>query len=267
MATFVLGSDRAGERLAPRELHVSSADLDLPGERVTELRGLLSHDEFERARKFRFERDRARYTVGRGMLRRLLGGYLSVAPEDIRFTYSEHRKPAVRRPRSNLSFNLSHSEGLALYAVCIDADVGIDVEKLRPEPATDRVPEHFFSPREVETLRSLPEAAQDAAFLRCWTRKEAFLKARGDGLTLALDSFDVTLTEREPPRLLRTAWDPDEAARWSLHDLSAWFPGYAAAAALEGRDWAIRVDPHTGGFPTSIATGTDTSSSRPASSS
>jgi 4'-phosphopantetheinyl transferase len=241
MATTVLSRPSEAERLRPDEVHVWSTDLDRPPEIVGELRAVLSDDELERARRFRFDRDRNRYTVGRATLRMLLARYLQAAPEKLRFSYDEHRKPSLASPPTRLSFNVSHSDRLALYAICLDAEIGIDVERLAPEPLRDRVPEHFFSCGEVETLRSLPKADQDAAFLRCWTRKEAFLKARGDGLTLALDSFDVTLTEHEAPCLLRTAWDPGEAAGWSLHDLTSSFPGYAAALAVSGSGWSVHV--------------------------
>jgi 4'-phosphopantetheinyl transferase len=240
---LVLELEEQLNRLSEQEICVSAALLDEPPSVVATLRLLLSADEIARAERFRFERDRDRYVVGRASLRHLLGSYLDVSPESLRFSYSRHRKPALLEPRTNLSFNLSHSDDLALYAVCLDAEIGIDVERFRPEPSRDRVPEHFFSPREIETLRSLTEAAQAAAFLKCWTRKEAFLKARGDGLTLQLDSFDVTLTDDEHPRLLRTAWDRDEAASWSLHDLTDSFPGYVASLAVRGADWSISINP------------------------
>jgi len=238
----VLDLEERLQGLSEQEIRVSAALLDQPASVLATLRLLLSADEVARAERFRFERDRDRYVVGRASLRRLLGSYLDASPESLRFSYSRHRKPALSEPRTSLSFNLSHSDDLALYAVCLDAEIGIDIERFRPEPSRDRVPEHFFSPGEVETLRSLTEAAQSAAFLRCWTRKEAFLKARGDGLTLQLDSFDVTLTDHEHPRLLRTAWDPDEAASWSLHDLTGSFPGYVASMAVRGTGWSISVN-------------------------
>jgi 4'-phosphopantetheinyl transferase len=243
MASGVANEGASIDRLTEGEVHISSAHLDRPPEVVAALSELLSADEHARARRFRFERHRIRYIVGRGSLRQLLGRYVAMEPGLLRFSYSGYRKPALSAPSTTLSFNVSHSEDLALYAVCLDSEVGIDVERFRPEPIRDRVPERFFSQREVETLRSLPESAQAAAFLRCWTRKEAFLKARGDGLMLPLDAFDVTLTEHEAPCLLRTAWDPLEASSWSLHDLSTSFPGFAAALAVNGSGWSVRVRP------------------------
>jgi 4'-phosphopantetheinyl transferase len=169
----------------------------------------------------------------------VLGRYLDTDPRALRFRYTEQRKPMLSEPPSDISFNLTHSETLGLYGLCRGAEIGIDVEADQPEPSGDRIPEHFFSPAEVTALRGLPAAEQSAAFLRCWTRKEAFVKARGDGLTLPLDSFDVTLSPDEPPRLLRTGWSPDEAAEWFLDDLSALTPGYVAAVAVAGSGWTI----------------------------
>lgn len=229
-----------GASLAQREVRVHSAPLDRPGSVVDRLGSLLSPDERARAKRFRFRRDRDRFVVGRACLRILLGRCLGRPPATLRFSYHDHGKPALE-PRAPLQFNLAHSNGLAVYAVCLDAEVGVDVEPLQAEPR-ERIPEHFFAPGEVAALRALPEDAQAAAFLRCWTRKEAFLKARGNGLSLPLDAFDVTLGPGEAPRLLRTAWDAEEASEWSLHDLSSSFPGYVAALAVRGGGWDVRVE-------------------------
>ena len=119
-----------------------------------------------------------------------------------------------------MSFNLSHSDDLAVYAFCLGSEIGVDVERLDEEAASERIAENFFSPGEVAALRALPPDLQPRAFVTCWTRKEAFVKARGDGLMLPLDAFDVTLSPGEAPSLTRTAWAPREAAAWSLYDLS-----------------------------------------------
>jgi len=124
-----------------------------------------------------------------------------------------------------------------LYAFSHTFEVGVDVELLRPDAADRGVPERFFSPGEVAELRALPESDQAQAFLACWTRKEAFLKARGDGLTLPLDSFDVTLRPGEPAELTRTAWAPEERSRWQLVDLSEAARGEIAALAAPARGW------------------------------
>lgn len=228
--------------LGKRDVHVWATELDAGPAVVDSYLRLLSPDEIARARRFRFDRDRDRYVVGRGWLRALLASYLGVEPSSLRFSYSRYGKPDLLQPSRPLSFNLSHSGGFAVGAVCPGAEIGVDVELLQPEPARERVPEHFFSPDEVRTLRSLPEAQQSEAFFRCWTRKEAFIKARGDGMSLALDSFDVTLRAEDSPRLLRTAWDAGEAACWTLHDVSDSFPGYVASLAVRGSGWAVTVE-------------------------
>ena len=171
----------------------------------------------------------------------LLGRYLAVAPRDIVFTYGEHGKPQL--PGARLWFNLAHSGPEALFAFSSSAEVGIDVEIADQDRTSLRVADRFFSPREVQTLRSLPEPLQPRAFLVCWTRKEAFIKARGDGLTLPLSSFDVTLAPSEPPAVLRTEWSETEPAQWSLVDLSDAASGTIAAAAGRHPGWrVVRLD-------------------------
>lgn len=235
--------DRLPEKpsLVEREVRIHTARLDRPRQVVDRLARMLSTDETERAARFHFQRDRDRFVVGRACLRVHLGRYLERPPELLRFSYEDRGKPALDPPE-RLAFNLAHAEGLAVYAVCLDAEVGVDVEPFQAEPP-ERVPERFFSPAEVTTLRALPDEEQPAAFLRCWTRKEAFLKARGDGLSLPLDAFDVTLAPGDAPRLVRTGWDADEAAEWSLHDLSSSFPGYVAALAVRGGEWDVHIEP------------------------
>jgi 4'-phosphopantetheinyl transferase len=218
-----------------RVVEVWRGSLDQQPDVRARLAALLDSDELERAASFRFERDRNRYVVGRGVLRALLARYLGQAPEELRLRYGRERKPAL--VGDELRFNLAHAEGTVLYAFSSAFDVGVDVELLRPDAADTRVAERFFSPREVAALRALPEGEQAQAFLACWTRKEAFLKARGDGLMLPLDSFDVTLAPGEPVELLRTGWAPEERARWQLVDLSEAARGEIAALAAPARGW------------------------------
>jgi 4'-phosphopantetheinyl transferase len=137
-----------------------------------------------------------------------------------------------------LRFNLAHCQGLALYAIAWGREVGVDLEYIRENLADQRIAERFFSPAEVETLRSLPEGVQREAFFHCWTRKEAFVKARGEGLSFPLDQFDVSLAPGEPAALLRTLGDPEEAARWSLRELFPG-PGFVAAVAAAGHSWRL----------------------------
>ena len=232
--------------LGREEVHVWQAALDLPEAGVWELRRLLSEDEQRRAEGFYFPRDRARYVVGRGLLRTLLGGYLDRDPVGLRFSYSAYGKPRLAGPAGEpaLHFNLAHSGGLALYALARGRELGIDVEQVRPDFAGEEIAARFFSPREVAALRAVPAGLRREAFFHCWARKEAYLKATGKGLSLALDGFDVALAPGEPAALLAVRDNPAEAGRWSLRALEP-APGYVAALAVEGHSWRL----HCGCWP------------------
>jgi len=231
---------RSRWRLNSGELHIWSASLDEQEPYLDRFTALLSEDELERADRFRFTRDRARYIVGRGLLRTLLGGYAAQDPGALLFAYNEYGKPELPE-WPDLRFNLAHSESRALFALARSTDVGVDLERRRPEFAQENVAEHFFSPYEVEVLRGLADHEQADAFLACWTRKEAFLKARGDGLSLPLHDFDVTLAPGKPAALLRTAWSRTEPQEWRLYDLSGFYPGYAAALSVRWNDGRIVI--------------------------
>lgn len=234
--------------LGTNEVHVWGASLDDHAPEAATLEATLSHDELARARRFRFARDRARYVVGRGLLRRVLGGYLDANPAELQFAYGPYGKPALAHWR-DLQFNVSHSESRFLVALTGAAILGVDLERRRPEFARENIAERFFSPYEVRELRSLPEDAQPDGFLACWTRKEALVKAVGDGLSIPLHDFDVSLAPGVRPALLRTAWSSTEPRRWRLYDLSGLHPGYVAALAvrwrggsIESREWTPNED-------------------------
>lgn len=214
------------------------------------MRLMLSADERDRADQYRFERDRNRYTVGRALLRALLARYCDAHPAELVFDYGGFGKPSLK---DGPSFNLSHSGALALYAFADSGELGVDVELQNDDFAKDRIAERFFSPAEVRSLRALPAEQQPGAFLCCWTRKEAFIKARGDGLSLALDSFDVTLAPDVPAALLRTAWSVREPRRWHMRDLSDRAGGYVAALAIRAYETPVvkrySVDTTQGGMP------------------
>lgn len=226
-------------RAVREEVHVWRTSCRLSAGEILTLRRLLSVDELERAGRFHFARDRDHYTVARAVLRVILGRYTGLPPASLRFKYNSFGKPSLDGCEGGVRFNLSHSGGLALYAVALGREVGVDVEQLKDEMDCGGVAEQFFSPSEVAALRSLPTEGQKRAFFDCWTRKEAYIKARGEGLSLPLDSFDVSLAPDEPAALLCTRDDACEAARWTLRELSPG-PGYAAALAVEGRDWRLR---------------------------
>jgi 4'-phosphopantetheinyl transferase len=223
--------------LTSRDVHVWRASLTVPETRLADFDAILAEDERARAARFRNPLHGAHYTVGRGVLRMLLGRYLRRQPPDIHFSYSEYGKPFIKDGAA-LRFNLSHSQELALYAFTLQRDIGIDIEYLRAVPSRDQIAEQFFSPNERQALRALPAAQQDTGFFNCWTRKEAYIKAHGEGLSLPLNQFDVNLAPGEPAALLETRVASDHAERWTLHALR---PGanYRAALAVEGHDWAL----------------------------
>lgn len=229
--TLVLGSN---------EVHVWRAILDLKVARMQSLEQTLSADERTRAGRFYFQKDREHFTVARGVLRAILGRYLEMEPGQLRFCYSPYGKPALagESGRDALRFNVSHSHGLALYAISRGWEIGIDLERLRPHLADEQIAERFFSPREVTTLRGLPIDMQQEAFFACWTRKEAYIKARGEGLTIRLDKFEVSLAPGEPAALLHSDGALQEASLWSLQALVPG-PGYVAALAVKGHGWRL----------------------------
>ena len=200
----------------------------------------LAADEQARAERFYFERDREHFIVARGVLRAILGGYLNRAPEELSFCYSAYGKPSLAGEFEGdaIRFSVSHSGGVALYAVTRGREAGIDIERIRSDLAVAEIAERFFSPREVAMLRTLPAEAQTQAFFCCWTRKEAYIKARGEGLSLPLDQFDVSLAPGEPAAVLGTQRDPSEASRWSLQELTP-APGFVAALAVAGHGWRL----------------------------
>ena len=212
-------------------VHVWSAGLDLPAGALSSLAALLDGDEAARARRFHFERDRRHFTAARGFLRLLLGRYLDAPPARLRFGYGARGKPFVASPSDNpLCFNVSHSHGRALFAFARGREVGIDLEAgARLGDDWPGLVRRIFSARERGELFSLPAERQRAAFLNGWTRKEAFLKATGQGLVDGLQSIEVSLDPARPPALL--AIDP--ARRWTIHDLRRG-EDYAAALVIEG---------------------------------
>lgn len=204
--------------------------LDPPEERLAVLRDTLSADERERAARYRFDVHRRAFEACRGAVREILGGYLAHAPAAVRFQYGPQGKPALQPDEAPLGFSVSHSGELGLCAVAREGALGVDVEHLRPLDDALAIAERFFSPAERAALRTLQPAALEVAFFTAWTRKEAFIKAVGEGLSYPLADFDVTLLPAEPARLLRIAGDDEAPARWRLAALDP-APGYVAALA------------------------------------
>lgn len=223
--------------LPHQAVHIWYTVLEQPPLIIHQLEQLLSSDEQERAARFHFERDRRRFVVGRGALRTLLSRYLRVEPTRLNLCYGKYGKPylAEESQGSVLRFNLAHSNELAVYAFACDGEVGIDVEYLHPLVDLDQIAARFFSKEESTILRGLSEDQRLAAFFNCWTRKEAYIKALGEGLSHPLDQFQVSLIPGEPAQLLKVEGSLEEVSRWFMTAFVP-APGYVAALMVEGRD-------------------------------
>jgi|SRR5579863_2517954 len=224
------------------QIHVWHARLDREENVLRRLEATLSPEEKARADRFHFANDRNRFVVARGLLRELLGKYLHEAPGGLEFSYGQHGKPFLsgKDTSSGLCFNVSHSTGLAAYAIARNRTLGIDVERVRPESASDDIAKRYFSAREVNDLRTLPPETRVEGFFHCWTRKEAYLKATGMGLQIPLDSFSVSLLPEKPAQFLGGV-EP----HWHM---AAFHPaeGYVAAVVYDGAPGSIKclaVDP------------------------
>ena len=205
------------------EIHIWQARLTRSSEELAEMRPLLSPDEIQRADRFVFERDRTRFTVARAILRLILESYEKISARNLRFAYSAAGKPSLMNG-SSVSFNLSHSGDLVVYAFATGNAIGIDLEKINPEIDCQELAGRFFSTQENTALNSIPVESRIEAFFRCWTRKEAYVKALGDGLSLPLNHFSVSVLSDEPPFV---TGKPD----WVVHDLTV-HPEYAAAVVV-----------------------------------
>jgi 4'-phosphopantetheinyl transferase len=213
--------------------------LEQDDEQVSCLEPVVSADERERAQRFVFAHDRRRYVVAHGMLRRILGRYIGLQPDSISFRVGPYGKPCLTESET-VRFNLTHSGVLGMVAITTGREVGADVEQIRPELADLSVARRFFASAEVAALASLEGVARVRAFFACWTRKEAYIKALGLGLSLDLGSFAVTVAHDEPPRLLSANGGASEIARWQFHTIDA-APGYAATVAVERGPGQLRL--------------------------
>jgi 4'-phosphopantetheinyl transferase len=220
-------------RVTSRVVEIVMARLDARADRVRALSDLLSDDERRRLSRFAFDRDRRRFAVARGTLREVLGERLGADPAAITFEYGRHGKPALGAPfsSSGVRFNVTHTDEIAVFALTHEREVGVDVESVRAMPDADLVAEHFFSEAETAVFRRLAPSDRLAGFYACWTRKEAFIKAQGDGLRFPLHEFDVSLDPTEPARILRVGQTPGGQCGWSLLSFSA-LPGVAGAVVV-----------------------------------
>jgi len=224
----------ANPKLAPNQVHVWQISLAAPGTPATVSPSPLSEDELQRANRFHFEKDRLRFIAARSALRNILATYLNLPPREVAFSYASGGKPALapHLNHSALHFNLSHSHDYALLAITPNSRVGADIEFINPDRATGAIAQRFFSPAEAASLQALPPAKRTAAFFQCWTRKEAYVKALGAGLSLPLSSFEVAFGPGVPASLLRIRNSPEMPSNWRLHDIPA-PQGYAAAVAVD----------------------------------
>lgn len=201
------------------------------------LLGILSADELARCGRFRFKRDQNRFITARGILRKILGCYLEKNPRELRFEYTAHGKPvlAANSGYDNLCFNLSHSDAFALYAVTRGRNIGIDIERVRDDVAVGPIARKFFSEGEISSLEGIHKNKRSELFFQYWTRKEAFLKAMGQGVSFPMEQLDVSLQSGRVLSPITLQGDNTESSFWYGQDL---FPGrgYAAAIAVEGGD-------------------------------
>lgn len=227
--------------LADNEVHVWAAPLDIAPGVLEKFRATLSPDEQERAAKYKFEKHRNRYIVARAVLRKILGNYLHAEPAALRFDYSTNGKPSLTPDfaSTGIHFNLAHTDDLALIAVTRIGMIGIDVESVRPVKEMDALVARFFSAHESELFQNVAVDQKPAAFFNLWTRKEALLKATGEGITRSLSLVEVSFLPGEPARLLAISGDSTEAAGWTLRELSP-APGYTGAVAIQAQNISVR---------------------------
>jgi 4'-phosphopantetheinyl transferase len=225
----------AGRSLQPGGVDLWLTRLHYPPALLQIMAATLSADEAARADRFHFAHDRNRFIAARGLLRNIISCYLSCTPGEVRFAYQSNGKPQLGFRASNsedLRFNLSHSADAAVYAISLGRDIGVDIESICPDVPWAEVATTFFAPREIAKLHRLPNHLRAAGFFNCWTRKEAYVKARGEGLSLPLNRFEVSLAPDEVPALL-SSFDPDELRRWRIFEISPG-EGFAAALVVEG---------------------------------
>ena len=227
--------------LPQSEVQLWRADLEAVRSEEPRWQKLLSADELTRAARFHFPRDRQRFVAARALLRTILAGYLATDPLAVHLVYSKKEKPSLgpEHAGSDVLFNVSHSGGIALLAFSRGRSTGVDVEHVRGDFDLEAIARRFFSAQEQDQLFALAAEGRIEAFFRCWTRKEAYIKATGDGLSLPLSQFDVSLAPGEADGLQATRPDASEAGGWLLRDIPVG-TGYVGALCVRGRDWKLQ---------------------------
>lgn len=227
-----------GLSLEENEVHLWQVALD--GRPADIFEAFLSPDELAQANRFHFVNDRDHFVVARGLLRNLLAAYLGLNCANLRFSYGAKGKPFLLLDnQTQINFNISHSHGRAAFAFSRGRELGIDIEYVKDDFDVELIASRFFSRAEVLSLRTVPADFRKQAFFNCWTRKEAYIKARGEGLSMPLDQFDVTLRPDEPVRLLNNYREEREVSRWSMQAIPT-PEGYAGALVVEGHDWKLK---------------------------
>ncbi len=228
-------------KLCDRCVDIWPFGLSAPDPVITVFQKLLDSEEATRASRFHFEHLRRSFVIAHGALRLLLGHYLSVDASDIRFSMGQRGKPRLD-PAGRLRFNLSHSGAVAILALTLDCEIGVDVEKVHPMEDMSGIATRFFCREEAAELMSLAPSEQHSAFFRCWTRKEAYVKAIGDGLHAPLDRFRVSIRPDVAARLIQIEESTTAAEAWTLHDIDA-VQHYSAALAYKDAPRQVRVRP------------------------
>ncbi len=213
------------------EVHIWLASLNAGRPSTEGLEKILSEDEIKRAEKFYFKKDRNHFVACRCILRNILSLYLDIPAGDIKFSYNTYGKPSV--PEKKIFFNLSNSYGLAIYGITCNKEIGIDIEHIPEDFSWEEIVEQFFSKKEIMELYKTPCDMRKKAFFNCWTRKEAYIKAKGMGLSIPLDSFDVSLMPGEPVKLLEVRGKREEKSPWFLKEILI-NNNYVSALAVEG---------------------------------
>ena len=233
MDDFAWGSPPKSLSLSDNEVHLWRASLSLPADVIQQFGQTLSADEWQRAQRFHFERDRRRFIAGRSILRKILSRYLAITPSQINFCYGPQGKPALSNDGDGLSlcFNLSHSGDMVLYAITRDRQIGVDIEQIR-EINAEQLAQRFFSLQEFAAIKSVSPPQKQAAFFQLWTCKEAVLKATGKGIS-GLEQVEIRLGIEDPTQLIRLDGDSLSIDNWSIQQFAP-AAGYTAALAAEG---------------------------------
>lgn len=214
-------------------IHVWKAKLSISLEQRALFWSFLSEDEQIKAKRFYFEKDRFSYIAGRGILRTLIGAYTKTEAGEIAFSYTKFGKPSLSN-NDSLHFNVSHSGSLALFAFTQKSMIGVDIEKMNPSIDFETITRRFFSKNEAKTVLNLPTQNRADAFYKCWTRKEAFIKGHGHGLSLPLDQFEVSILDENPVALKKVNWSPSIVKEWRLYSFEP-CEKYRAALIINGK--------------------------------